>query len=154
MKLLSAVTIHVSFDVLSLARHNRPGPLLNMPCRRSECLYPNILRIPFKRQEQGRGQDRVQKTGWNGNYKLCKLLLVGDVEHFAFGGGRLGISHFHLHVKVNLPLKQTAVEWKVPGRLMRCAFPLFHTSLLFIPLFVCAGCGSICVGSAWGGPMG
>lgn len=100
------------------------------------------------------GMKEFRKTGQCVNYKLCNLLVDGDVEHFAFSGGRLGISHFHLRGKVNLLVKQTAVEWKVPGRLMRCVFPLFHTILLFIPLFVRAGCGSVCGGpgrvAQWG----
>ncbi len=68
-----------------------------------------------------------------------------------FKADRSGNSHFHLHVKVNLLVKQTALEWKVPGRLMRCVFPLFHTILLFIPLFVCRAVGP-CVGVHVGWP--
>lgn len=57
-------------------------------------------------------------------------------------------------LKVNLPVKPTAVEWKVPGRLMRCVVPLFHAIPLFIPLLVCAGCGCMCVGVRVGWPDG
>lgn len=82
-----------------------------------------------KVKEQCRGHERVQKIGWRVNYYLWVTL---NILHFK--SSRLGISHFHLHVKVNSLAKQTAVEWKVPGRLMRCVFPLFHTIPLFIPL--------------------
>lgn len=37
---------------------------------------------------------------------------------------------------------------------MRCVVPLFHAIPLFIPLFVCAGCGRMCVGVRMGWPDG
>lgn len=60
-----------------------------------------------------------------------------NILHFKAAAG--GISHFHLHIKVNSGLvqrkdRQNLRVWKVSARQMRCASPLFHT-VLFIPLF-------------------
>lgn len=44
----------------------------------------NIQEFHFRRQKRRRGQRGVPKIVWHVNYKLRKLLLVGDAERFAF----------------------------------------------------------------------
>lgn len=62
-----------------------------------------------------KAQECLKKPERHVNYKLLNdyLWVMLNILHF---GGRLGISHFHLHANVNLLVKEAAKERKAAGR--------------------------------------
>ncbi len=80
----NSVIGHGSFDVLSSARHNRLVPLLDLAGTTRHYLSKHIGKFILRDMKNAGGMKLLKIRRWHANYKVSKLLLVGEAEHFAF----------------------------------------------------------------------